>query len=392
MYFLTEIDENYSVKGSRDPLGFQVLWQATGRQLIPHLSTVSANLLDFQILCMAHSCKEEFGLMESDGRFEAFFLRFEQLMAYIRMSKNPEVGFNGVDRVRKKMSTIGKEVRISLNGDDQLLSNQKAYGIWGKYISPFREMKMENDPTLKEIFLPKINKNKDLFHEIRKLAHKKGTEVATTSIEKIEAWGFIMDVPKGAERDYFICKLLTDHIGNELLNLVTANPSVRDQGLFQQIDFLSEVSENEPFRICLQKIKNTEKTLCPLNRIFRYLQTKSYWKLADLEQDEQLQQWRNAIDTSGFDETMLSLATLHTVDSLDLVKGLVRRNEEISRKRGSAPWMQFSESGLHVNHYEGAFYRSDYDPVSHTDFSYFISTFMNLHKQLFPDGEVHVAQ
>jgi len=58
MYFITEKDQNYTIKGSKDPLGFQVIWQSAGRKLIPNLSTVSNNLIDFQILCLAHTIKK----------------------------------------------------------------------------------------------------------------------------------------------------------------------------------------------------------------------------------------------------------------------------------------------------------------------------------------------
>jgi hypothetical protein len=130
---------NYSIKGSRDPLGFQVVWQAAGRKLIPYLSTVSGSIKDFQILCLAYALKKE--LKIEDKQFEPFFLRFEQMMAYTRYKSYPKEGFNGVDKVRKLMSGNPASVRISSAIADQLLSNQKAYGIWGKYNSPFSEMR-----------------------------------------------------------------------------------------------------------------------------------------------------------------------------------------------------------------------------------------------------------
>ena len=130
MYFITEQDPNYSIKGSRDPLGFQVVWQAAGRKLIPYLSTVSGSIKDFQILCLAYALKKE--LKIEDKQFEPFFLRFEQMMAYTRYKSYPKEGFNGVDKVRKLMSGNPASVRISSAIADQLLSNQKAYGIGGK--------------------------------------------------------------------------------------------------------------------------------------------------------------------------------------------------------------------------------------------------------------------
>ena len=87
MYFITDKDPNYTIKGSRDPLGFQVIWQAAGRNLIPFLSTVSGSIKDFQILCLAYALKKE--LKIEDKQFEPFFLRFEQMMAYTRFKSNP---------------------------------------------------------------------------------------------------------------------------------------------------------------------------------------------------------------------------------------------------------------------------------------------------------------
>lgn len=44
MYFISEVDPNYRIKGSIDPLGFQSIWSAVGHKAIKHLSTVSVNL------------------------------------------------------------------------------------------------------------------------------------------------------------------------------------------------------------------------------------------------------------------------------------------------------------------------------------------------------------
>ena len=86
MYFITEQDPDYTVKGSRDPLGFQVIWQEAGRKLIPFLSTVSNNIKDFQILCIGYALKKDMNIQDKD--FEPFFIRFEQLMAYTRFEFN----------------------------------------------------------------------------------------------------------------------------------------------------------------------------------------------------------------------------------------------------------------------------------------------------------------
>src|ERR1700722_5323261 len=101
MYFLTKQDPNYTIKGSRDPLGFQVLWQAAGRKVIPHLSTVSGSIIDFQIISLAFYLKKEFKINDKD--FNSFFIKLEQLMAYSRFRLDGEAGFNGIDKVRKTL-------------------------------------------------------------------------------------------------------------------------------------------------------------------------------------------------------------------------------------------------------------------------------------------------
>ena len=41
MFFITEPNINFRIKGSRDSLGFQPIWQKLGRKVIKDLSTVS---------------------------------------------------------------------------------------------------------------------------------------------------------------------------------------------------------------------------------------------------------------------------------------------------------------------------------------------------------------
>ncbi len=76
LYYFTKDDGDYRIKGSRDPLGFQVLWQHQAKYLVHFLSTVSVDLHDFQIMCLAYAY---YGKSPDIG-FMKFFLRFEQLI------------------------------------------------------------------------------------------------------------------------------------------------------------------------------------------------------------------------------------------------------------------------------------------------------------------------
>lgn len=380
MYFITEQDPNYTIKGSRDPLGFQVVWQAAGRKLIPFLSTVSGSIKDFQILCLAYALKKE--LKIEDKQFEPFFLRFEQMMAYTRYKSYPKEGFNGVDKVRKTMSTNPASLRISSAIADQLLSNQKAYGIWGKYNSPFSEMRITEMPDYSKIYIPKALSNEVFNRQAVLLSKKRDAQTAYIEFDKLDEWADLLQKPSGLEKKLFIDKLLDDTCGKELLQQINNNPDFRDLSFYELIQALTDASSNSNFKAILGYIANTEKVICPLNRIFRYLQTKSYWKNEEIETDPYIKNWRSTFESKGFDETTRSLATLLTLSNHELVLGLVKRNEEVAARRNSAAWMQFTEKGLEVNHFEGAFFREEYDPETQNDFNYFFSTFISLHKQL----------
>ncbi|MEO6998449.1 MAG: hypothetical protein ABI112_10230 [Terracoccus sp.] len=380
MYFITEQDPNYTIKGSRDPLGFQVVWQAAGRKLIPFLSTVSGSIKDFQILCLAYAIKKE--LKIDDKQFEPFFLRFEQMMAYTRFKNYPKEGFNGVDKVRKTMSVNPTSLRISSAIADQLLSNQKAYGIWGKYNSPFSGMGITELPDYSSIYIPKVLSNEAFNRQAALLSKKRDAQTAYVEFDKLDEWVDLLQKPTGSEKKLFIDKLLDDTCGKELLKQINNNPDLRSLSFYELLDALIELSDNTNFKAILGYISNTEKVICPLNRIFRYLQTKSYWKNEEIESDTYIKNWRANFNSAGFDETTRSLAALLILDNYELVVGLVKRNEEVTARRNSAAWMQLTDKGLEVNHFEGAFFREDYNPETHNDFNYFFSTYISLHKQL----------
>ena len=90
MFFIAEPDINFRIKGSRDPLGFQPIWQKLGRKVIKDLSTVQGNIRDFQLMSFAWCFWED----RRDKNFMAFFYKFEQACAYaIDYQKRPMAKF-----------------------------------------------------------------------------------------------------------------------------------------------------------------------------------------------------------------------------------------------------------------------------------------------------------
>lgn len=378
MYFITEQDPNYTVKGSRDPLGFQVIWQEAARKLIPNLSTVSSNIKDYQILSLAHALKHQLSIADAD--FEPFFFRFEQLMAYTRYKQAPGEGFNGVDKVRKIMSADPTTVRISNNSADQLLSNQRSYGIWGKYIRPFTDMGLTEIPVFEKVYSEKISANPEFLHQVTSIK-KKTDGAAQVSIGKLEAFFQLLEKPKKEERQIFVDRLLEDKCENELIGLLSKT-KVEKLSFYQLINMLSAASKKQTFKTILNYILNTEKVLSPLDHIFRYLQTRSFWEINEIVIDPFVKNWRTKVDVGGFSEVSLSLAVLLQKSNVELVEGLVARNEEVCNRRHSAPWMTLTPAGLEINHFEGSYFSESYNPAEHNNNNYFLTSFFSLYNQL----------
>ena len=145
MYYFTALDPNFRVKGSRDPLGFQSIWANKGRKVVAYLSTVSLELRDFMILAYATYFQKQqqhfHRNIQQSKNYINFFLKFEQACDFARMLVSGERTFNGTNFVSNNLDDRKNKDAFpcSLSSGNTLLSNQRSYGIYGKYIRPFRD-------------------------------------------------------------------------------------------------------------------------------------------------------------------------------------------------------------------------------------------------------------
>jgi hypothetical protein len=139
MPFLTDLDERAHVKGSRDPLGLVPLWSRFGREVVGNLTTVTTSVRGFTTLLvgleLANMLREQ--LRSDASPVLDTFLRFEQLAGYARVHTSGDKDVRGYRRV---VRTLGerRRIRISTDSQDQILSNQKMYGLWGFFTVPAR--------------------------------------------------------------------------------------------------------------------------------------------------------------------------------------------------------------------------------------------------------------
>ncbi len=147
--FLTALDPQARVAGSRDPLGVQPIWGHLGRELVSNLTTVATSVRGFTTLMLGLHYASR--LVDEAGHDEAqrirYFLKFEQMVAWSRYAWQDETGdtvegIRGIRRVRRTWEGGERKPPLGLGPDAQILSDQKTYGLWGLFSMPARDSRL----------------------------------------------------------------------------------------------------------------------------------------------------------------------------------------------------------------------------------------------------------
>src|SRR6185503_18065596 len=149
MPFLTSLDERAYVKGSRDPLGLVPIWSRFGRDVVGNLTTVTSSVRSFTTVMVALELADILNeqLRQEAPRTLDTFLRFEQIAGYARVKVNGDREVRGLQRVVKRLNEV-RRIRISTRQEDQILSNQKVYGLWGLFLRASRESGLVKESRL----------------------------------------------------------------------------------------------------------------------------------------------------------------------------------------------------------------------------------------------------
>ena len=134
--FFTALDPDAHIKGSRDPLGFELLWTTLGRKVIGNLTTVTRSVRQFSTLLFGFyfANKATESLTDRDEQLLATFLRFEQLAAYARYTEpRARSDVRGIRAVSRNVQERRGRLCLSQKTDSQILSDQKTYGIYGLF-------------------------------------------------------------------------------------------------------------------------------------------------------------------------------------------------------------------------------------------------------------------
>ena len=211
------------------------------------------------------------------------------------------------------------------------------------------------------------------------------------NIDELECLKILLNFTKTEKSFYqdLILKIeLANSYQNQLYHFISNNSFPKDLDLYPFLEFFSsELSQDDGELISILKdIECTEKVLCPLNRIFRYLQTKPIWERNEIINDEYISVFKNPLDyifEGGNEECKIKnhLNQSMKKDNWGLIEDLAVKNKEVTEWRGGAPWITINDNLLEVHHAEGGYYNPEFDPEKDFDNDYFLRTYFNLYRQ-----------
>jgi len=386
MFFITEPDINFRIKGSRDPLGFQPIWQKLGRKVIKDLSTVSINIRDFQLMSFAWY----FWGDRPDKNFMAFFYKFEQACAYTRELYFEKSGYNGKEFVSKRRNALN--FRLSTNNADTILSNQKTYGVFGKYNRPFTEMRIKYQDDFISVMESAIQTKTDSKKLLALVDMLITEDVVIITKEELQPIADLLGQLSDGEKQFYerlILETSTHKCQNELYHLFKKNPELRKNS-FQLYPFIESVLKHNislELKVCLVEIKNTESVLYAYANLFRHLQSRPVWQLAEINEEEIFNYFPKKQDYVFEKSAVLilneELASL-VEDKSKIALAAVQRNETVSKRRNNSAWIK-QEKGKLVRYYaDGGREISKLDVNNVYENNYFIPTYISLFNQINP--------
>ena len=386
MFFITEPDINFRIKGSRDPLGFQPIWQKLGRKVIKDLSTVSINIRDFQLMSFAWY----FWGDRPDKNFMAFFYKFEQACAYTRELYFEKSGYNGKEFVSKRRNDLN--FRLSTNNADTILSNQKTYGVFGKYNRPFTEMRIKYQDDFISVMESAIQTKTDSKKLLALVDMLITEDVVIITKEELQPIADLLGQLSDGEKQFYerlILETSTHKCQNELYHLFKKNPELRKNS-FQLYPFIESVLKHNislELKVCLVEIKNTESVLYAYANLFRHLQSRPVWQLAEINEEEIFNYFPKKQDYVFEKSAVLilneELASL-VEDKSKIALAAVQRNETVSKRRNNSAWIK-QEKGKLVRYYaDGGREISKLDVNNVYENNYFIPIYISLFNQIDP--------
>ena len=394
--FLTLLDPRAKIKGSRDPLGLQVLWTKLGRQVVSNLTTVTTSLRGFSVLLLGLYFAE-CAIAErrvSPNQLVSLFLKFEQIAAYSRVAARiaqsldyTEDEIRGIQRVKKNLTK--KRVHISADPTCQILANQKTYGLWGLYTVAARTSKLiESDSprltsetrnfVMMEYDNPKHLTAHDREQIINFLCNDQWFEPAGKDVKLARKLATLLGEVTPSERHFYKKHLaecmdsdLQAALWNGMQKVTSADEPFSMNDLTALLKHARTHGQAELARRLLQ-IQVAESVFAPAAYMFNFMlvrdgqtidkianEIRQAWgaKLRNIDPAafaQVLETLHEEVETSARARLMQLAISLAEGDYQKALEVLVAQNQAVMKSRGGSAWVTLKGETISVGFKENA--------------------------------------
>lgn len=367
MAFLSLLDDRAKPKGSRDPLGFELVWTRFGRTIVGNLTTITSSLENFSTAILGFYWANKLNQhLDDKVRHKAIretFLRFEQVAAYLRyVEKSQDI--MGITRVKDRMLDEGFQLSLGLSQKQMILSDQASYGLWGFYSTAMRDSNLivGNDrvPTgdgeliAEEIINELSEISDDFFNLIQSDAKLDRTSLAN--------WAptFMKAINNHSVNEKLLVHLMggsrTAHLQHELWSItkiIFKGKSNPPDNVPSYIEALFKKNPSNELISALEKIRTIERVLVTINNVFHYCRRKDGVLLSDIlntlkgrynynylpdELPVDNFPWKTEIN-----EILIALKGNNNKIAIELMLSL---NKKVMSLRNGAPWLEIEPNKI----------------------------------------------
>jgi len=401
------MDDRMKPKGSRDPLGFELIWSKLGRNIIGNLTTITGSSENFATALLgfywANSLVGEYEGDDRVLRVRDFFLRFEQLAAYMRKVEGSG-SVMGVNRVNRRLGDDSLKKFVLGNGAEaQILSSQVSYGLWGLYSSAMRdtglvkgEARVITDAGIKIALAIEEQLDKGVFLSL--IAKE---NVSRSDIEKNSA--SLMAAISSDEVQRILLETLLQGASDERVclqkELWSKTCQLMDRGLFSAeqpvsvalfIDSLKHEGLSPRLHKSLTDIEAVERNLVIMNNIFHFCRSKSGESISDIVTAIEKQDYDFSIldyDLAGVEfsrkeSTLKPIKYLKAGNYHGAIEAIFSLNKEVMKDRGGAAWVSAPGEVLDVVvKAESTDLKTAVKVRESWDYDYFVGSYLRMAKK-----------
>jgi hypothetical protein len=406
MAFLSLLDNRAKPKGSRDPLGFELVWSHFGRKVIGNLTTITSSMDNFAVALIgffwANRLAGQSEPAERHRHVRELFLRYEQLAGYIRFFGGA-TDIMGITRVKTRLADDSFKISLGLAADQQILSDQTSYGLWGLYSAAARDTGLvQGDDrrvtaqgeaiamTIVQLLGSVAEDMLGLLRSEEPLDREQLNSMSKT---------FMQAVQHDTVREPLLKTLMEgrdpDGIQGELWRITqvlftSGEPPPENVG-----DFIARILASEPsdaLRQSLNDIIEMERLLVASNNVFSYCRRKDGAELAEilgiLNKRYTYDHLPSRLPADKFPRRVALEAILTAFrinDASRLLPEILKLNQEVMQHRGGAPWVEIEAGNkLRVRvKTERAELAGQQDIEERWDYDYFLGSFLNIARRYY---------